>query len=194
MKRIVSCLALALSMLASSAAFATTTTFRSTMSGPSEQPPNNSPGYSIAMIVLDDVAQTLSMTIPFFDLIANTTAGHLHCCTAMPLMGVAPVAIPFDGFPAGVRSGTYERTFNLADASTYDPAFISANGGSAQTALTALIAGIVNNESYNNIHTTTYPGGEIRGFLVPVPEPSTWLMLGIGLAGIGFCAARRRAS
>jgi hypothetical protein len=35
-------------------------------------------------------------------------------------------------------------------------------------------------ESYWNIHTQTFPGGEIRGFLVPVPEPSSLSVLGLG--------------
>jgi len=194
MKRIVSCLALALTMLASSAAFAATSTFRSTMSGPSEATPNPSPGTGVAMLILDDVALTLSVSVPFMDLTANTTDGHIHCCTAMPLIGAAGVAIPFTGFPLGVTFGLYEHVFDLSDPATYGAAFLSANGGTADSARAVLLAGMNNFQSYVNIHTSAYPPGEIRGFnvLMPVPEPSAWLMLGVGLAGIGFCARRRR--
>jgi hypothetical protein len=46
-------------------------------------------------------------------------------------------------------------------------------------------------EAYLNIHTTTFGGGEIRGFLTAVPEPSTWAMMILGFAGVGFMAYRR---
>ena len=197
MKRIVSSFAMALTMLISSVAFAATTTYRSTMSGPSEQPPNSSPGAGIATIVFDDVAMTMLFSIPFIDLQTGTTVAHLHCCTATPLIGTAPPAIGFDDFPVGVQSGLYERLYNLADAATYEPAFLTVHG-TVDAARAFLLSGIDNNQSYLNIHTAQYPAGEIRGFLVelaqPVPEPSTWLMLGVGLAGLGFCATKRRAA
>lgn len=195
MKRVVSHLVLVFTMLVSSMAFAAETTYRSTMSGPNEQSPNDSPGAGIATVVFDDVAMTMLFTVPFMDLVAGTTVGHLHCCTPQPLIGTAPPAIGLDDFPVGVQSGMYQRLYSLMDPATYEPAFFTAAGGTVDAARNFLLAGI-NNQSYLNIHSSAYPGGEIRGFLVelaaPIPEPSSWLMLGVGLAGIGFCAARRR--
>lgn len=53
------------------------------------------------------------------------------------------------------------------------------------------VAGLLAGESYLNIHTTQFPGGEIRGFLVAqVPEPGTFGLLGIGLA-TGLLSFRR---
>ena len=49
--------------------------------------------------------------------------------------------------------------------------------------------GIADGKAYWNIHTQTFGGGEIRGFLVPVPEPSSALILG---AGAMFVMRRRR--
>jgi CHRD domain/PEP-CTERM motif len=48
---------------------------------------------------------------------------------------------------------------------------------------------------YIDIHTQTYPEGEIRGELVPVgvPEPSTWLLLGPGLAWLAYWRRKRAA-
>ena len=44
--------------------------------------------------------------------------------------------------------------------------------------------------AYLNIHTSTNPGGEIRSFLEPVPEPATTGLIAIGL--FALVALRRR--
>jgi hypothetical protein len=81
-------------------------------------------------------------------------------------------------------------------ASSYNPAFVAANGGSVPAAEAALIAGAIAGQDYLNIHTTVVPGGEIRGFLVaaPVatPEASTVALLGICIVGILGFAWRKR--
>lgn len=195
MKRLAFLLALAASMFAASpSAYAETTVFRATMSGPSEAPPNASPGAGIASITIDDVAHTMVLNVPFFDLLGTTTAAHIHCCTVDPLVGLAMVATPqptFPGFPGGVTGATYSATLDLLDPASYNPAFITAFGGSAASAEAALLNGIDQHQAYLNIHTTLYPGGEIRGFLVPIPEPSSWAMLALGLAGIAYTVRKR---
>jgi hypothetical protein len=84
----------------------------------------------------------------------------------------------------------YDQTFNMLDESSYNPDFISANGGTAASAFDALVAGFDNRTAYANIHTTLYPAGEIRGTLVP--EPETYAMLLAGLALVSAMARRRR--
>lgn len=200
MKRILTMLALLASALFAPAALAETTSYRSTMSGPSEDPPNASPGFGVAEIIIDDVAHTMRLMIPFNDLLGATTAAHMHCCTASPLVGTAAPAttVPsFIGFPLGVTSGIYNVTMDLTDPTSYSTAFLTANGGDPAAAEAALLAGISGNMSYLNIHTNLYPNGEIRGFLVEgpvtvIPEPSQWMMMSLGVLALGVAVRRRR--
>jgi hypothetical protein len=119
---------------------------------------------------------------------------HIHCCTTEAFSGLAGVAVPFDGFPTDVRAGEYSAAIPLYEEASYNPAFLAANGGTVQGAASALVDGINAHEAYVNIHTSAYPAGEIRGFIVaaPVPEPAEWAMLGAGLAGLLWMSKRRR--
>jgi CHRD domain/PEP-CTERM motif len=169
--------------------------FTAALSGANENPPNGSPGTGTVTLVLDPVAQTLQLNVTFSGLTSNDVAAHIHCCLGSPLapgnIGVATAVPALPGFPLGVTSGTYTSpVFDLTQPTIYNPAFVTAEGGLSQ-AEAALIAGIENEETYFNIHTVNFGGGEIRGFLVPAiaPEPSTLLLLVSGLAG---CLLTRR--
>ena len=82
----------------------------------------------------------------------------------------------------GVTSGTYPaHTFDLTMASSYNPAFITAHGGTVAQAEADFIAGILGDQTYLNIHTMNNMGGEIRAQLI-VPGP----IAGAGLPGLIF--------
>ena len=163
---------------------------RAVASGQLEVPANASPGSSIATFEFD--GNILRAEVPFRDLLAGTSVAHIHCCTTAAFTGVAPPAITLSDFPLGARAGTYSRAFDLSDASVWEPAFLAAFGGTPASATAAMLDAVDDNTAYLNIHSTQFPAGEIRGFLVaaPIPEPATWGMLGFGLAGLGMAARR----
>ncbi|MBD8530233.1 MULTISPECIES: CHRD domain-containing protein [unclassified Massilia] len=192
MKHNVSLLALAAALVFAPLAAQAQTTYKAVASGPSESPPNDSPGSSVASFEID--GNLLRAEVPFRDLVGTSVAAHIHCCTTDAFTGTAPIALPFADFPTGVTNGIYSQAFDLSDAATYAPAFLTAFGGTAASAGAALLEAMNGNQAYLNIHTTEFPAGEIRGFVVaaPIPEPATWGMLGLGMAGVGMLARRRR--
>ena len=170
-------------------------TYQTTLSGTAESPPNLSPATGFAQVDINTTLHTMSVQATFSGLLGTTTNAHIHCCTAIPGSGTVMVATTtpsFPGFPLGVTSGTFVNTFDLTNLASYNTAFVAAHGGTASSAETAFEAGLAAGEAYFNIHTSVVPGGEIRGFLSAVPEPSTWAMMILGFAGIGFMACRRR--
>jgi len=177
-------------MLPVPVAYAIPITFVGSLTGANEVPPVPSPGTGLATVVLDSTAQTLQVNATFSGLTSITSAAHIHCCAPLGTnAGVATTVPAFPGFPLGVTQGTYlSPLFSLTDPLIYNPAFVTAQGGLPQ-AEAALIAGIENDQTYFNIHTMANPGGEIRGQLEPlgaVPEPTTLLLLGTTLTGLGF--------
>jgi len=177
-----------LAILTPGAASAAILSYTGVFSGAAEVPPVATPGSGSAIVTIDTVANTMRVEFDFTDLIADTTVSHIHCCSA-PTAGVATGVPSFAGFPAGVNFGSYDRTFDLKDAASWNPAFVAANGGTLSGAIAALLDGLKNGLAYANIHTKDFPAGEIRANLTFIPIPGAAVLFAAGLAAL---MARRR--
>lgn len=188
---VVALVAMAVVAASSTSSQATILSYSAILSGPAESPPNASPGTGIALVDYDDVAKTLTMHVEFQGLIGTTTVSHIHGPTVNPGLLTAPVMTTsptFVGFPAGVTAGTYDAVLDLTLTSSYHPTFFANNGGTVASAEIALTNAIAQGRAYWNIHSSVFPGGEIRGFLLPVPEPASLGLLAVGALSL----ARRR--
>lgn len=165
------------------------------MDGLQESPPVVTTGSGYGTAEYDAMTNMLTVHVEFSDLIANAQDAHIHCCFVDRITSPnASVALGFTtaGFPFGVTSGIYDHVFDMGLNATYTNGFRNGpGGGTANGARDALLAGMTNGHAYFNIHTSFRPGGEIRGDIFAVPEPSSLLMLACGMAAIGFARRNR---
>ena len=135
-------------------------------------------------ITFDNVSLQLNINIGwgsgngFTDLTGNASAGHIH--------GPTPSAAPASfNESVGVMIG-------LNSLPGWNPSATS-GGFSGTVTLTSEQADFLNaGRLYINVHTTTNPGGEIRGNLMVVPEPGTYALLACGMGAL-LLFRRKRA-
>ncbi|MCH8269588.1 MAG: CHRD domain-containing protein [Planctomycetes bacterium] len=118
-------------------------------------PPTNSPGLGTGIVTLQPNGM-LDFNIVFSGLLAPEVAAHFH--------GPAPI-----GINAGVL-------FGLPPGSPK----IGSVGPLSATQQADLLAGLW----YVNIHSSQFPGGEIRGQVIPAPG-AVGLLAGFGLLAMG---------
>lgn len=185
----------ALALALSAPALALTTVYTTTLSGAAESPPNASLGTGTATVTIDDVAKTFRLQTSFSGLTGNVTNAHIHCCTGTANTGTAIPATRTPtllGFPAGLTHGVFDQTYDMTLAGSWNAAFVTAQGGTTAQAFTAFVSGLDAGKAYLNIHSTSFSGGEIRGFLAPVPEPASMALM-LGGLGLLVWTTRRRA-
>ena len=146
----------ALALGSATHALAATFGYIATLKGTNEVPPNASPASGSAFIIYDDVANTLSISGSFSGLVAPLTAGHFHGpalpgANASVIHGFPALPTP-GGLPLGSTSGTWSDVWV----------------GLTATQVGYLTAGKI----YVNLHSQAFPGGEIRGQVVPDATPT----------------------
>lgn len=132
--------------------------FHAFLDGIAETPPNASPATGFADLTVDPVTFAFSIHMEFSGLVAPQTAAHIH---AAPPGVAGGVIIP-------LTFGSPSDTAGIMSAANY----------------ASMLAG----NTYVNVHSTNFPGGEIRGQLIKIPAPSSLALLGLG----GLVALRRR--
>lgn len=168
MKKYMASIALAVAF--SSGIASAQTTYQAFLTGLGENPVNGSPGTGFGTLVLNASQDQITVNESWSGLTAPATASHIHGPGGVGTN--ASILFPFSGVPAATSGSIPQQTFAITP-----------------TQLGYLQNGFL----YMNVHDANFPGGEIRGQLTLVPEPSTWALLGLGAGGI-LWSMRRRAS
>ncbi len=146
--------------LCAGVAHAVTFEYTASLSGAAEVPANAGTGTGVGMFTLDGT--TFTYDVSYSGLTATPSAAHIHGPAAVGVNAGVVFAILADG-TLTAASGRYFGTAELTP-----------------TQVTQLNDGLW----YVNIHSASFPGGEIRGQVTAVPEPSTVVLAVLGTGGL----------
>jgi hypothetical protein len=132
------------------------TTFSASLVGDSEVPPINSAGKATFQM---QVGNTITFTINFSGLSSNLVFAHLHFAPTKVAGGVMIFLCGGGGQPdcPAATSGTITGTITAANVTG------PTGQGIAMGDLTSALEAVGEGNAYANMHTTNFPGGEIRG-------------------------------
>ena len=159
MKKIIICLVVAITIPVG--LVSAQSTFQASLTGLGETPPNASPASGFGTVVLNAAQTQITVDENWSGLTAPATASHIHGPGGAGTN--AAVLFPFSGVPAATAGAITEQVFSITPQQ---------------------VAWLFSGYLYMNVHTSTFPGGEIRGQLLLVPEPGSIALLGLG--GIPF--------
>src|SRR6266480_5307674 len=148
--------ALAAGLMTASAVPADTQVFSATLLGDNEVPPINTDGKAAFRM---EVGNSITFSLTFSGLSTPLVVSHLHFAPTKVAGGVMIFLCGGGGQPAcpAATSGTITGTITAANVTG------PTTQGIAPGNLDAALEGVRNGLSYANMHTTMFPGGEIRG-------------------------------
>jgi hypothetical protein len=140
--------------------------FHATLKGFNETPANSTTGNGTFRLEISDDDSSISFVLTYSDLVADSKFAHIHLGQKNVAGGVmiflcdnsTPPSSP-NTCPA--RGGTVTGTVTAANV--IGPTGQGVSAGEFAKALEAIRAGF----AYANVHSTKFPGGEIRGQLSP---------------------------
>jgi len=138
-------------------------------------------GSGSGTLTLDTTANTLKFNnIIWSGLSADSTASHIHGPGASGVSAgvLYPLNPTYTTVGAGIRNGTISGTLSLVD-------------GTGGFTIAQQVTQLESSLWYINVHSTTFGGGEIRGQILPVPEPSTLALLALGAGALVWRLRRR---
>jgi serralysin len=163
----------------------------------SNPPIPNEGSSGIGIFELNDAMTALSydVTLIGLDLDGNQTPGNVNDDVTRTHFHVAPA-----GSNGGIVFGQIDASPTLRndlDDLVVNPATgritgVWDNAEGNGTTLGAQLANLLAGNLYFNVHTSDHGGGEIRGQVVIIPEPSTVALLACGLIGMARTGAHRR--
>jgi hypothetical protein len=131
--------------------------FRATLNGYSEVPAVSSTGSGLFRATADQSDTSLSYELSYANLEGTVTVAHVHLGQTGVNGGVLFFLCGGGGKPACPASGTVIGTVIAADV--IGPVGQGIAAGEFAEILQAMRSGV----TYANVHTTEFPGGEIRG-------------------------------
>ncbi len=135
-----------------------TINYRAELSGANEVPPNPSESVGRTGMRWAVNADFLKYDLQFKNEIANVTQAHIH-------VGAVGTNGPVVAFLFGLSPPTTLDHASLASGFVRPENLVGPLAGNWAGFVAALQAGNL----YVNVHTTAYPGGEVRGQIVPAP-------------------------
>jgi len=156
--------------------------------------------FGTATFVLNaaQTSMTMSVTVQNIDFTGTQTTdpndnllnAHIHASPTVTANTNAPVVWGFFGAPQNDTNppDVVVTPFTTGVGGTITAKWDQPEGNG--TTLTAQIPNILSQHAYINFHTTQFTGGEIRAFLVVVPEPASAVAL---IGGTPVVLLRRRA-
>ena len=138
---------------------------RTTLEGFQEVPALSTSGHGTFRAVVDTNANTITWKLTYDELVAPPTQSHVHFGQKSVNGGVSFfLCSNLGNGPAGTQTcpaGPAELTGVITPDLVIGPAGQGITAGS----FAKIVAAIKDGTAYANVHSTTYPGGEIRGQL-----------------------------